>query len=291
MTLLHYLLFGLTVVILLALVWLSQRRRLSMEADYRRRLEKEVRERTGELARRNDELKHANDQLLEASLTDPLTGLRNRRFLFEEISRHVGLVRRWHEKHGGNSAETESFNIVLLMIDLDQFKPVNDRCGHTAGDQVLLRVRDVLKTVCRSSDFVIRWGGDEFVIVSRNVKPDAIATLAERVRCDIERTVFELDDGQIVRLTASIGFACFPFVLERPELVTWEQVLGIADSALYLAKKRRNAWVGYFSTTGGLEPQRLVGLIRNKPMMAREQGLLDIRASFSIALPETTDPG
>lgn len=281
MALTHYLLFLAAIVVLLGAIWQLQRRRLQMEADYRRRLEHEVRTRTAELARRNEDLKQANEQLLEVSLTDPLTGLRNRRFLFEEVLRNVELIRRWHETHDADSSAAP-FNMVFLMIDLDHFKLINDRCGHVAGDEVLLQVRDILLGVCRSSDFVIRWGGDEFVVVSRNARPDQIEALAKRIRNDVSQHVFALGDGQVVRLTTSLGFACYPFSTARPDHIAWEQVLGLADSAQYLAKRSRDAWVGYFDAGSAASPQQLLAAIRSDPLQAQADRLLDIRASFAV---------
>ncbi|MBT8137733.1 MAG: diguanylate cyclase [Gammaproteobacteria bacterium] len=283
MNLSHYLLFVAAIAVLLIAVWQVQRRRLQMEADYRHRLEHEVRNRTSELAQINDDLTRANERLLEASLTDPLTGLRNRRFLFEEVLRDVELIRRL--QGADDPAEPVAvFNIVFLMIDLDHFKVINDRCGHVAGDEVLLQVRDILLGVCRSSDFVIRWGGDEFVVVSRNANPDQIEALAGRIRSDVRNHVFALSDGQVVRLTASLGFACYPFAAEQPERISWEQVLGLADSAQYLAKRNRDAWVGYFDAGTATSTQQLLAAIRSDPLQAQTDSLLDIRASFALDL-------
>ena len=264
-------------------VWLVQQRRVALEAEYRRKLESEVRRRTRELAERNDDLAAANEKLLEASLTDPLTGLRNRRFLFEEVGKHVELIRRWYD-NGDAEHSDKTLNIVFLMIDLDHFKPVNDRCGHAAGDEILMQVRDVLLELCRSSDFVIRWGGDEFVVVSRNARIDQIETLAERIRSEISRRVFELDDAQVVRTSCSIGFSCYPFVQGDLAALDWEQVLGLADAALLHAKKHRDAWVGYLGTSSSISYDQLLHAIRRDPLGTAADGSFDIRTSPSVAL-------
>jgi diguanylate cyclase (GGDEF)-like protein len=244
-----------------------QQAKVEREAEYSRRLEDEVRKRTEELAARNTDLEEVNRKLAEASLTDSLTGLRNRRFLFEHVSKDADLVRRRYIalKQGD---EARTFDLSFVMIDLDCFKAINDTCGHAAGDLVLLGVRSVLEKSCRSSDVLIRWGGDEFLLVGRDNDPDQVGALAERIRAEIEATTFEIGEGQVARTTCSVGYACYPFIRNEPDLYGWEDMLGLADAALYAAKARRNAWVGFLSTqqapsgemsrSGRIDPERLL---------------------------------
>jgi len=224
-----------------------QRRRREREAEYARRLEEQVEQRTRELAVRNSDLEVANHSLAEASLTDSLTGLRNRRFLFEHVSKDVDLVRRRYlaVKDGGPAA---AFDLSFMMIDLDHFKIINDTFGHAAGDRVLRGVREVLARCCRHSDVLIRWGGDEFLLVGRDNDPEQVEILAERIRSQIEAAIFEMGEGRVARMTCSIGYACYPLVRRDPELYGWEEILNLADAALYAAKTDRNAWVGYLGT-------------------------------------------
>ncbi|MEO1204302.1 MAG: GGDEF domain-containing protein [Pseudomonadota bacterium] len=207
-------------------------------------MEREVEDRTSLLNRRNQELKHANDKLLKASITDPLTGLRNRRFLFEEIDKDVDLVLRHYRDGTETMAPGGNNDLLFLMVDLDNFKPVNDSCGHEAGDELLLEIRDALLDACRSSDDVIRWGGDEFLIVARETNREFAATLAERIRASLSQRVIPIGNGQVARITTSIGYASYPFIKDRPDLLGWQEVLGIADAAMYEAKQKRNTWVG-----------------------------------------------
>jgi len=246
-----------------------QQAKVEREAEYARRLEEDVQNRTLELEARNADLEDLNLKLAEASLTDSLTGLRNRRFLFEHVSKDADLVRRRYIaiKQGD---EARTFDLSFVMIDLDHFKAINDTCGHAAGDQVLLGVRAVLEKTCRTSDVLIRWGGDEFLLVGRDNDPDQVGTLAERIRAEIESTTFDIGEGRVARITCSVGYACYPFVRTEPELYGWEDMLGLADAALYAAKGLRNAWVGFLSTdqapprdlarSARIEPQRLLEL-------------------------------
>jgi len=256
-------------------------RRLRREEEYSDRLERDVDQRTGELVTQNRELEQLNRRLVDASLTDSLTGLRNRRFLFEEVTKDIALVRRRYLEVAMGLPARDVFDVVFVMVDLDNFKEINDTFGHPEGDKVLVQMRDVLLEACRESDIVIRWGGDEFLVVGRDTDPDRAEALAHRIRTSIEDHVFNLDEGQVLRTTASIGFACFPFVRSHPDAVTWEQVLAMADDALYTAKNlSRNAWVGFLSTLKSPEITDLVRSIRDDPCRAADQGIVEIRSSI-----------
>ena len=228
-------------------VWLGQRRKIRREEAYTRRLEREVGERTEKLLEKNKQLKFLNDALQESSLSDPLTGLRNRRFVFEEISRDLEVIqRKLNDEDEGLDPRTSS-EMVFMMIDLDNFKPINDTYGHAAGDAMLLEFRDVLLSICRRSEFVIRWGGDEFVVIAKQARPGESEALAERIRSTVADHNFTLGDGQIVRTTCSIGFAAYPLFRGQVDNANLDQIISIADGLMYEAKTKRNAWVGMMS--------------------------------------------
>ncbi len=228
------------------LLWYGHKQKVRREEEYSRRLEKAVAERTDKLSERNQQLKQLNAALQESSLSDPLTGLRNRRFVFEEISRDFDLIRRKNTEEIDGIDQGDAADLVFMMIDLDNFKPINDTYGHAAGDQMLLEVRNVLLSTCRRSDYVIRWGGDEFVVIAKQTKPGECEALAERIRNRIGETNFTLGDGQIVRTTCSIGFAAYPLFKASLDESNLDQVIGLADALMYEAKKHRNAWAGMF---------------------------------------------
>jgi diguanylate cyclase (GGDEF)-like protein len=158
------------------------------------------------------------------------------------IQADLDLVVRRHRE--GASLPSAS-DLVLLMLDLDHFKQVNDVYGHAAGDAVLTQTAAILKGCMRNTDYVVRWGGEEFLLVARFMEPGQGAALAEKIRVAIEAHAFELPDGQALRKTVSIGFAPYPFVPGLATAVTLDILQRIADSALYAAKRSwRNAWVG-----------------------------------------------
>jgi diguanylate cyclase (GGDEF)-like protein len=226
------------------LMWSLHARKVRREEEYSYRLEQEVKIRTEELAERNNELNELNVTLQESSLSDPLTGLRNRRFVFEEVSRDLATIsRKYTDEREGRNSQNAS-DLVFMMIDLDNFKPINDTYGHAAGDKILLDIRDVLLSTCRRSDFVVRWGGDEFVVIAKQSQPGESEALAERIRREIESREFSLPDGQFVRTTCSIGFTAFPLFRGQAENGDLDQVINLADNLMYEAKNQRNAWVG-----------------------------------------------
>ena len=267
-----------------------QRGKVEREEEYSHELEAEVQLRTTELKDRNAELTALNERLLDASLTDSLTGLRNRRFLFEEVVKDISLVRRRNYEINGGRRDPNIFDLVFMMVDLDYFKSINDSFGHRAGDRVLVDVRSLLLATCRSSDTVIRWGGDEFLVVARDTDADQAATLAERIRDTVGRHVVQLGNGQVARITASVGFACFPFVRAFPDAVTWEQVLQFSDSAMYEAKRERDAWVGFLSTGKTISQGGVLSMIQERPDQLVREGLIDVKRSAPKA-PITDDSG
>ncbi|MCB1569809.1 MAG: diguanylate cyclase [Xanthomonadales bacterium] len=214
--------------------YLIYRLRVRQLQAQRRALDAKVRERTADL-------QLAMHQLEEASFTDPLTGLRNRRFLGSHIGPDIEAALRSHrgtDKSGGG-------DLVFFLLDIDRFKSVNDTYGHAAGDAVLVQFAALLRSEFRESDVIVRWGGEEFLVVSRFADANGAAEVAERLRHKIASHRFVLEDGRHIERTVSIGFAAFPFVPGNPKQVSWEQVIDIADIALLAAKRsRRDAWVG-----------------------------------------------
>ncbi len=280
-----YTLYVVAVLLAILAYGRAQKRKLDREAEYTRKLENEVQDRIRELAEKNDALLYMNKRLEEASVTDSLTGLKNRRFLLNSIQRDIGLVERYY---AGLASSPESQPVVrpdllFLIFDLDRFKEVNDTYGHGAGDRVLVQVRDLLQHACRDSDTLIRWGGDEFLVVGRDTDQTVAEGLAERIRSAIAEHSFDLGSGHRVSLNCSIGFSGYPFMPAEPTGLHWEQVVGIADRALYIAKQSgRNQWVGIFGTdrTSNTYPDDLVMLVNERTEALAQEGMIEIRTSL-----------
>ncbi|MBZ2205775.1 sensor domain-containing diguanylate cyclase [Massilia soli] len=213
---------------------------------------KALRTTQAQLVEKNLELEEAYKALEDVSLTDQLTGLRNRRFFLQHVDADVGLsMRSYDETKRPNTADrdTPPRDLVFFMVDIDHFKEVNDQHGHASGDAVLVQMQERLREVFRESDYVIRWGGEEFLVLARATYRDDAHLVAERVRSAVANRDFELPDGSRLKKTCSIGFACFPFVQAQPGLLSWSEVVELADQGLYLAKRSgRNAWAAIYST-------------------------------------------
>jgi diguanylate cyclase (GGDEF)-like protein len=205
-----------------------------------------VRERTARLEETTQALQRESAALKEASLTDPLTGLRNRRFLSEHIDADVAVsLRRWQDHLERGAPAPTTADLLLFLVDIDHFKQVNDLRGHDAGDAVIRQMRGRLQKVFRDTDYLVRWGGEEFLIVARGGSRAHAADLAERARQAVAGEAFVLPDGERLPCTCSLGFACFPLSTSAPAAVGWSVVASLADAALYRAKAHgRDAWAG-----------------------------------------------
>ena len=166
-----------------------------------------------------DRLARALDVLREEAMTDPLTGLYNRRFLVEFLQREWIRARR------------RDGSLGVIMIDLDHFKRINDTFGHPAGDYVLIAVAGLLRMHIRSSDIVCRYGGEEFALVLPEASLENVRRRAEEIQAAISRLDLAHGDVSLGRLTASLGVAMFPDHADGPDAV-----LKAADGALYAAK-------------------------------------------------------
>jgi diguanylate cyclase (GGDEF)-like protein len=151
-------------------------------------------------------------------------------------------------------------SISLILVDLDLFKRVNDEYGHVAGDAVLRQVAQLLRQIVRKPDLVLRWGGEEFLVLALDSDRQAPPLTALRVHQEMAQHPFVLPGGQELRLTCSVGYAIYPFLPERPEGISWEQVFRMADHCLYDAKGMgRNRLRGFLP--GEADPDRVVAAL------------------------------
>ena len=219
-----------------------------MKDEINRELDKKVAERTEELSQEHQrliaaqsELQTLNEKLTNASVTDQLTQLKNRRFLHQVIAEDTAIIGRHYED---NPKQENKHDLTFAILDLDKFKSVNDQHGHRTGDEVLVQISQILRNVLRESDYIVRWGGEEFVIVIRYLPRTQVTPIIERLLETIRQHLFVINDELTLRQTCSIGIAAYPFYGYHPGLVNWEQVVNLADKALYYAKESgRNCWV------------------------------------------------
>ena len=188
------------------------------------------------------ELERTNRVLHDASLTDPLTGCRNRRYFDSSVGGDVGHALRCF----ADGRDESRRDLIFYLIDADRFKEINDRFGHDAGDKVLIEMVRRISSAIRLSDVLVRWGGDELLVVSRYTDRNEADILANRLLSVIaDRPFAPVDGGEPLDLTCSVGWAAFPWLVSKPDAFTAAEVLGLADRALYEAKQAgRNRAVG-----------------------------------------------
>ncbi len=211
------------------------------------------------------ELQRKNLELQEISFTDVLTGIWNRRYLEEILSAEAQQVlRNYQRSRGADIRKMDHRDLVFIMVDVDFFKQVNDEHGHPAGDRLLQLVAQRLTTVVRKSDVLVRWGGEEFLIMSRSTDPSGTPAFCSRVLEVMSAEPFDLGHGITARKTCSVGWAAYPWSRPAYEALCAEEVIALADAALYQAKALgRNQGVGIVSTdaaaqqSGGLDVSRL----------------------------------
>ncbi len=167
-----------------------------------------------------------HERLKRVALTDPLTGIFNRRFFDRRIADEVSRTHRYGQP------------LTCLFFDLDRFKNINDQLGHQTGDQVLQKVAGIINSHLRRSDIFARYGGEEFVVLLPHTIGNDGREIAERIRKNIAGHNFELPDGNINKITISIGVATLlPGMSGKEETAGPEQLIKTADQALLQAKE------------------------------------------------------
>ncbi len=195
-------------------------------------LEQEVAEKTESLRRALEDAQKANETIIHMAEHDTLTGLLNRRCFQKGLEQWVSHCARY------------SREVALLFIDLDKFKNINDAFGHAFGDSYLQAVADVLQRALRSTDYITRWGGDEFAVLLPETSAEAAAQVANKLlRLFDQTTVTEA--GQTMSISASIGISLMP-----QHALASNELMMCADAAMYEAKQfGRNCWRMYSATS------------------------------------------
>ncbi len=167
-----------------------------------------------------------SERLKHIGLTDPLTGVHNRRYVERRLLEEIGRSRR------------QGYALSCLYIDIDNFKQINDCLGHQAGDEVLRAIAIRIKEELRLSDALGRFGGEEFVVLLIDAELAAARHAGERIRRRVAGEPLELSTGQTLDVTVSVGVASLAQHDECAEIeATAQQFVARADQALYLAKQ------------------------------------------------------
>ena len=211
-------------------------------------------------------LRHQRRQLTLLSRTDGVTGLLNRR----EAERRL-------EERAARSGTSE--RSALLLLELDDFKALNERHGQAAGDSVLRSVADCLRGACDRHDLLARWGGAAFLVARHDTSAEAAQALAGHLRLAIERLVVDIEPGQHLTLTASVGVAPLPLFADAPPVL--DDSLRAADRALQGARQSgRNAWAGLWGERGAQAPH--LHAVLGNPEEALAAGWVTLSGSRAI---------
>jgi len=168
----------------------------------------------------HDRVLSIQHELERLVVSDPLTGLYNRRYLVDRLAQEMNRV----DRYGGT--------LAFAMIDLDGFKPVNDKYGHVFGDRLLRAVATEISRSLRTPDVAARYGGDEFAVILPQTQPEGALRVCERIRKAVDQLALNAGD-EPVSVTASLGVANYPGEL----ISTAEELVHAADEALYGAKR------------------------------------------------------
>lgn len=199
------------------------------------KMEEQISLRTNKLERALVDLQNLKEHYQSISMIDQLTGLYNRRYFYEQVELALANIKRYAQP------------LCVLMLDLDDFKSVNDSFGHGFGDEVLVRISEALRLQARDTDILVRFGGEEFVVIFNNTNCTNGEHFAERIRKTIESLVWE--DKDDFMQTVSIGLYCINdgcCPTNETGDVSIDKVIHHADTALYVAKVQgRNRVVTY----------------------------------------------
>jgi diguanylate cyclase (GGDEF)-like protein len=184
-------------------------------------------------------IKALNSQLNALVLTDPLTNLYNRRY-FQEVLRNTALNFLYYksipevQKRNIDFADTV---MGIFLLDIDHFKQINDTYGHATGDAVLVATAARIKSLLRFDDIVIRWGGEEFLIILPTTKKEYLCTVKDKILSGIKEHKISITGGREITITASIGGVYYPFYRDAPDTISFEQAINFSDYAMYISKK------------------------------------------------------
>lgn len=165
-----------------------------------------------------------NARLFASATYEGLTGLLRREAILEQLDKELERALRYHRP------------LTVAMVDLDHFKKVNDRYGHLGGDSLLRRIAQVVAGALRSTDWVGRYGGEEFLLVLPETDIEGAVEVAEKVRTLVQRTRVPMEDGSTVHVTLSIGLATLDDLRGTTDRITPRDLIAAADRSLYEAK-------------------------------------------------------
>lgn len=212
--------------------WLRKAVVLHAQRRSQRRLIQDLRTTAAQLKSRSDRIEHEMSRLEAMAWTDPLTGLANRRQLVQRVPQLFAEAVRYGK------------DLACLMIDLDRFKPVNDRLGHAKGDELLCAAARLISSGLRTSDIAVRYGGDEFLVLMPQTAAKVAGQVAQRISSAFGQASRALAPGEDCGM--SIGISC----LRTSGPIDGDDLIAQADSALLAAKQSGKGRILLWSADG-----------------------------------------
>ena len=256
---------------------------LLVYSGFRYQLQRHARQREqleGQVYARTLELNAANARLEMASQTDSLTGLRNRRYLANQVPNDLAFYDRERTRTG-------EFNQVMLfaLVEIDRLGQLDH--GDHADDQILQQAAQVLGSQIRNGDYLVRWNDEQFLLVFRPMPNRNLELIGNRIRNEFAAHAFDIEDGATLRLTCSIGVSEYPLFRNARQNPGWEQIVEIAEAALQWVKRHGgDGWATFRSTTD-TELQALTRELRDHQQKLLDSGRVQVLASR--ARPRTDD--
>lgn len=206
-------------------------------------------------------------RLLDAQHQDALTGVPSRRFILPLIT-ELAIAPKPR---------------CMVLVDIDALSVLNEQYGYIAGDRILMQFSQLLLTICREDDRVLRWDGGTFLLVCNVNSVKEITSLCERIKARVLQHAFMISERKHADLTCSIGFSSWPLCLSSTEISDWQSAINIADEALFLSKHYgRNCWFGFYMNEDcDLSQKR--ALNRQSVKEAMEQQVLSMASSLTIS--------
>lgn len=246
-----YTIYSVVAIILLMLLIMAYRKKLNRARLYQQELENEVSKRTKELT-------ELNEQLYTANTSDALSGLKNRIYLLSILEKEVADIQRQIFKASKNENHDFSIGprIFFLMVDLDKFRAFNERNNKETGDNIIREMGKILSNFFRSSDTVVRWGDDQFLVVGQVDDIREVNRIADRLQQRVKSHPFKNKNGTLCNITCSIGFSLYPFHPSYPDKMDWQHVQKISAEAMRISKRvGKDTWTGIKEGTEMLSEQ------------------------------------
>lgn len=250
--------------------------------EYIQGLEARVAENTQQLEVKRNELDRAYQSMEAINMIDQLTKLNSRSFLLEHLEADLELCVKRHFTWnlGDKSQALTDADMVFFIVSLDQMKYIHDSLGETASDHIMMQMKGILLQTFQETDFLIRWGNQQLLVVARFIDRANAADLAEKLRIAFEQHDFDVPNSAEIDKTCSIGYSCYPFEPLRSQAFTWMQLVDMAAMCHIAAQKTQsNAWVGVKNNS----EEQVIGLFERfsqQPDKVVVDGMVSIETSI-----------